>query len=102
MGYTTDDLARLGARRAERTSLLRGVRDGDVPVAHLARVASSAFLAATRLVKVLEVHPLLGKVAARRLVAELGLDERTTLGGVRPEQWSSLAARIDGSGGAQP
>lgn len=61
--------------------------------------AGSAFLAATRLVKVLEVHPSLGKVAARRLVAELGLDERTALSEVRPEQWSALVTRIESSNG---
>jgi len=70
-----------------------------VSVADLPMAASSAFLAATRLVKVLEVHPSLGKVAARRLVAELGMDEQSAVSGVSPQQWTALTARIEPSNG---
>lgn len=99
IGFTREDLARLASCSSGRTRLLHAVRDGQVSVADVPVVASSAFLAATRLVKVLEVHPSLGKVAARRLVAELGMDEQTAVSGVSPEQWTALAARIESSNG---
>lgn len=45
------------------------------------------------LVKVLDVHPCLGKVRGRRLMAELGLQRETRLGELSAQAREDLAGR---------
>lgn len=76
------DLTVLSDLRERRRRLTADLASGRVPFVDTISAVTSPFLRDTRIVKVLERHPGLGKVAARRLLADLGLDERVTLGGL--------------------
>lgn len=59
----------------------------------------SAFLRDTYVVTVLERRHGLGKVGARRLLADLGLPERVSLGALAAEHLAALADRLGSVGG---
>ena len=57
----------------------------------LAVVLADPVSAGTWTVKMLDVHPCAGKVAGRRLLAELGIPERTRVADLSAEQIALLA-----------
>ena len=59
----------------------------------LAMVLSAGEFGPAYVVKVLDVHPCLGKVAGRRLLREIGVGERTRLMDLPSHSRNELAAR---------
>ena len=72
-------------RAAIRTTLERSSTEP------LSRVLSDPVCAPTHVVKVLDVHPCLGKVAGRRALRELAIHERTPLGHLDGASQSAVA-----------
>ena len=80
-------IAKVNAVRAAiRTTLERSSTEP------LSRVLSDPVCAPTHVVKVLDVHPCLGKVAGRRLMAGSGVPESATVGDLDDARRAALAS----------
>jgi hypothetical protein len=83
-------LTALGTVQAWRGEIERAVSAGaSMP---LSAVLSRGDIAHAYLVKILDVHPCLGKVAGRRLMAGLGLPPRTRIGELVPGATESVVS----------
>ena len=79
--------------RGARAALLADIASGRTPLsAALERGRDDEFLADTHVVKVVEAHPGLGKVSARRLLDEAGIGHRTALGMLTDSDLVAIAA----------
>lgn len=92
------DLVALTDLRDQRRRLTAELASGRAPFFDTVITIAVPFLRDTRLVKILEQHPGLGKVAARRLLGDLGLDERVTLGGLSREFLLRVAEHLESIG----
>jgi hypothetical protein len=88
------DLETVSWLRSARVSAVSRSRSGDVVSVLLSE--PSSLDAQVYVVKLLDVYPALGKVAGRRLMAELGIAPLTRVAELTTEQLSMLQAAIGG------
>jgi hypothetical protein len=80
--------------RRQRAELKERLKMGAVSLNEvLDAVDSDEAIARTKVLPVLESLPGLGKVKARRLMEEIGIDERRRLRGLGPNQVAALRER---------
>lgn len=89
------------ALRASMDAFVESITEGDVSVAEAIGLATSSDAraeAASNLyvVAVVEAAPGLGKVAARRLLAEIGVAETTRLGELTDVERHAIIDSLDG------
>jgi hypothetical protein len=84
----------------EMVKNLRSVRVEAVKKAHIGalreviEVPAESMTAQVYVVKLLDVHPALGKVAGRRLLAELGVEPLTRVGELSAQQRDALLSAV--------
>jgi hypothetical protein len=87
------------AYRAHRAHVVAGIRDGSTTLAEVAS-SSEPMTLGIKVVVLAEAVPGVGKVAGRRILDELGIEDATRWGEIEPAGLAELV-RLTG-GGASP
>lgn len=91
MESRTRDLETVSRLRSARMSAVASAQNGAL--AELL-MTSDPFVKSVRVVKVLDVHPRLGKVAGRRLLNELGVGHFTSIGELSSHQVNAISSAV--------
>lgn len=94
METRTKDLETVSRLRTARVAAVSRSRSGDVESVLLSD--HSSLEAQVYVVKLLDVYPALGKVAGRRLMAELGIAPLARVADLTSQQLSKLQTSIGG------
>ena len=94
METRTNDLETVSQLRSARVAAVSRSRGGDVESVLFSD--QSSLEAQVYVVKLLDVYPALGKVAGRRLMAELGLAPLARVADLSTQQLSMLRTSIGG------
>lgn len=94
METRTKDLETVSRLRSARVAAVSRSRNGDVESVLLSD--HSSLEAQVYVVKLLDVYPALGKVAGRRLMADLGITPLARVADLTTQQLSMLQTSIGG------
>jgi hypothetical protein len=92
MESTVSDFEMVKSLRDARVLAVAKANEGHLSEA--LSVHTDSFEAQVYVVKLLDVHPALGKVAGRRLLADLGVVPFTRVGQLTDEQRNSILAAV--------
>lgn len=95
METRTKDLETVSRLRCARVSAVSDSRHGHL--AQILEVSPSSLEAQVYVVKLLDVYPGLGKVAGRRLMADIGIAPLARVADLTEEQLKSLQAVVRGT-----
>lgn len=93
-----EDLELLSMLRDRRRDLIEGIAGGRISLRSVRSESWPPFVSDTRVVKLLERHPALGKVAARRLIERCGCRADVSIGEISSEAWASILREAEASG----
>ena len=92
MESTVSDFEMVKSLRNARVTAVEKAQQGHL--AHVLSVSEESLEAQAYVVKLLDVHPALGKVAGRRLLADLGVVPFTRVGQLTNEQRNGILAAV--------
>lgn len=92
MESTVSDFEMVKSLRNARVNAVEKAQKGQL--AEVLSVDAESFEAQTYVVKLLDVHPALGKVAGRRLLADLGVVPFTRVGQLTIEQCHGILVAV--------
>ncbi len=92
MESRTTDLETVSRLRSARIAVVEQSRRGNLDA--LFRLDADSLESQAYVVKLLDVHPRLGKVAGRRLMAEIGIAPLARIADLTPHQVASLQTSI--------
>jgi len=92
MESTVSDFEMVKSLRNARVVAVKKAHEGKL--AGVLSVSDDSLEAQVYVVKLLDVHPALGKVSGRRLLADLGVVQFTRVGQLTSEQRSGILAAV--------
>jgi len=95
---TADDrnnaLAKAQAMRSKRMELRKQLKSGQVKLADLFKDEENEVIARMRVKYLLESLPQIGKITAKKIMEEIGIDESRRVQGLGPRQKKNLLDKL--------